>query len=251
MSGALLSRARAKLARSLPVKPRRLRPARGALSITFDDFPRSAWSEGGAVLAGHGVRATYYASGGLCGRRYLDLDQFTPEDLEAVAACGHEVGSHGFEHASVLDRSRRDFVASVARNESFLRSILPQTRIETFAYPFGSVSVGAKMAIAARYRVGRGIAPGSNGPWIDASEIKSVAFEKRQMAEHDIPSLIGEAASSGRWLSVFTHDVSDRPSPWGCRARDLDELIVNAKQAGLEILPVVDVARGEPEAGRA
>jgi peptidoglycan/xylan/chitin deacetylase (PgdA/CDA1 family) len=47
-------------ARTLKVRPARLAGLRPVGSITFDDFPKSAWTQGGAVLAKHGMRGTYY-----------------------------------------------------------------------------------------------------------------------------------------------------------------------------------------------
>lgn len=49
--------------RKLPVSP-----DRGNLSITFNDIPRSAWTEDGAILRQYGVRGTYYLCGDLCGK---------------------------------------------------------------------------------------------------------------------------------------------------------------------------------------
>ncbi|HEY2836509.1 MAG TPA: polysaccharide deacetylase family protein, partial [Rhizomicrobium sp.] len=54
------------LSRHAAVKSAALTAGRPIASITFDDFPKSAWSEGGPVLARHGVRATYYTSGSFC-----------------------------------------------------------------------------------------------------------------------------------------------------------------------------------------
>ena len=49
-----------------PNRPRSTWPG-GVVSFTFDDFPRSAWSNGGAVLEEYDVRGTYYAAMGLAG----------------------------------------------------------------------------------------------------------------------------------------------------------------------------------------
>ncbi len=40
------------------------------------------------------------------------------------------------------------------------------------------------------------------------------------------------------WLIVFTHDVEENASPYGCRPKELDRLIRLARSADLEILPV-------------
>ena len=60
------------LARKLVRRPARLAGHRPVASITFDDFPKNAWTEGGPVLARRGVRGTYYTAGGFCGRT-LDM----------------------------------------------------------------------------------------------------------------------------------------------------------------------------------
>src|ERR1041385_7997293 len=39
------------------------------ISFTFDDFPKSALTTGGAILGRFGLRATYYACLGLMGRQ--------------------------------------------------------------------------------------------------------------------------------------------------------------------------------------
>ena len=86
------------------MKPSRLRLGNGALSITFDDFPGSAWTEAGPVLAQHKVHATYFPSGGLCSTNYLGVDQFTPRDLEEVAEAGHEISSTAPQRARTASR---------------------------------------------------------------------------------------------------------------------------------------------------
>jgi hypothetical protein len=40
------------------------------------------------------------------------------------------------------------------------------------------------------------------------------------------------------WLIVFTHDVEENASPYGCQPKELDRLIRLARSADLEILPV-------------
>ncbi len=56
------------IARMTSVCPARLTGRRAIASITFDDFPKSAWETGGKVLAKHKARGTYYTAGNFCGR---------------------------------------------------------------------------------------------------------------------------------------------------------------------------------------
>ena len=56
-------------------------------------------------------------------------------------------------------------------------------------------------------------------------------------------------ASEGGWLVFYTHDLSMRPSPFGCTPADLETLASRAVAAGVELLPVGEVvARLRPDA---
>src|SRR5215510_1951297 len=68
------------------------------VSVSFDDFPRSAAKLGAQVLRDFGVKGTYFVSGGRAGLHVDGLDQFVEEDLIEVAANGHEIGCHTFGH---------------------------------------------------------------------------------------------------------------------------------------------------------
>ena len=59
------------------------------VSFSFDDFPRSAAREGARVLREFGVKGTYFVAGARAGRHLDDVDQFTKDDLLAVADAGH------------------------------------------------------------------------------------------------------------------------------------------------------------------
>lgn len=226
-----------KLGHLVPVKPRRLALEQGVLSIGFDDFPRSAHLEAGPVLRQHGVRATYFASGGLAGRVFMDLPQYQPGDLEEIHAAGHEIGCHGHDHVSVLHQGAARFRAALDRNAAFVAGIVPGLRMRSYAFPYGHVSLPAKRIAAGRFRMARGLGETVNLGRIDAAQIASVGLERRRREARDLPALIAAAAQRRGWLTVYTHDVSDRPSDWGCTPRELDELIRMALEAGLAVLP--------------
>ena len=241
----VLASARYKLAHRATVKPSRLRPQQGTLSITFDDFPRSAWTEAGPVLAQHKVHATYFPSGSLCSTSYLSLDQFTSKDLEEITSAGHEIGSHTFDHVGVLSQSHKAFAASLSKNEDFLKSIIPDQRIESFSYPFGNVTLSAKLKVASKFKAARGLGQQANTGWIDLSQVEAVGLEKRQRKLHDFSALIENTALKRGWLVVYTHDVSSNPSDWGCTPEEIDRLISYARQVGLRILPFRQIAGKE------
>lgn len=212
---------------------------RGALSITFDDFPKSAWTEGGAVCASHGVRATYYVAGGFEGRVIDGVDQFDADDLAALTEAGHELGCHTFDHVSALKTPPAVFAASLARNAAYVAERVPGVRLSAFAYPFGDVSLAADRAVARQgFSSARGIQPVLNGRTVRPRLLAAVGLEDRKRAEYDFPALIEAAAREPGWLILYAHDVSDRPTPFGCTPADLDRMLTRAKAAGLDIATV-------------
>ena len=70
------------------------------VTFCFDDFPRTAYSVGGAILTRFGARGTYYAALGLMNTENDLGDQFTRRDLDSLLADGHELACHTFSHIS-------------------------------------------------------------------------------------------------------------------------------------------------------
>ncbi|NBB84412.1 MAG: polysaccharide deacetylase family protein, partial [Alphaproteobacteria bacterium] len=76
------------LARRIPTSVVRCQPSRPMASITFDDFPKSAWEAGGRILDRLGVKATYYTSARFCGAVTDGEVHYDGDDLRAVWADG-------------------------------------------------------------------------------------------------------------------------------------------------------------------
>ncbi len=173
----LWQRARRKAADKIKIGLAPFALERGALSVTFDDFPRSAWETGGEILAKFGVLGTYYVSGGLADRLYRDIPHFTAGDLEAIAAAGHEIGCHTFDHISTLKAGSYAVAASISSNQDYVAGVLPALAMRTFAYPFGDVSIGAKLHLRRRFGASRGVRPGFNGRQLELTNLRSFPLE--------------------------------------------------------------------------
>ncbi len=245
----LLERVTRQLSLRVPLRRQRLRLPRGVLSVTFDDFPKSAWEVGGAVLAGHGVRATYYACGGLCGGTTMGLRQYDPEDLQAVHAAGHEIGCHTYHHASGHRVAAGAYAASMERNQRFLASVIPGLLLRSFAYPYGHAPLPHRRGAADAYATCRGVGGGMNGPVVERSLLAAVGLGAGRRRGRGIGALVDNAAEGRGWLILLTHDVGERPSEYGCTPAELDEAVSRARAAGLDILPVRDVLPGPDGAG--
>lgn len=229
---------RRRAARYLAVEAVEIAPTKGVFSLSFDDFPATAWSEAGPVLAQHGVKATYYVCGGLCDGVNMGRDQYRVEQLQALHAAGHEVGCHTFGHTSVLRMGGEALRLSLEANAAWVAERLDGHRMTTFAWPFGDATVGAKRVVRERFAMARGVRDGVNAGREDRALIRSIGLERRRLPGYDLEGLMAGAAARRGWLTAYGHDVSDRPTDYGCTPEDLDRVLRLAKAAGLEVLPV-------------
>jgi peptidoglycan/xylan/chitin deacetylase (PgdA/CDA1 family) len=222
----------------LPLKPVRSRLSAPIVSFTFDDFPKSAWTTGGAILAEHGAKGTYYLSGGFEGRRIDGLDYFDADDLRAAAAAGHEIGCHTFSHERTWSLDDVSLMDDVERNAAFVQDVLGDYVLSSFAYPYGEASPRTKLAFGRRFPTSRGIRKGVNAGVVDLSQLKAVGIEARSWAPTVIEAMVDQVRRKGGWLIFFTHDVSDDPSPYGATPEMLAHALRTAKAAGIETTPV-------------
>ena len=234
----LIDQMRRRAARYLDVEAVEITPARGVFSLSFDDFPATAWTEAGPILAEHGVKATYYVCGGLCGGMNMGRDQYRLEHLQALHAAGHEVGCHTYGHTSALRMSGEALRLSLDANAGWVGERLDGHRMATFAWPFGDATVGAKRYVRGRFDLARGVRDGVNAGREDRGLIKSIGLESRRLPGYDLEALMAEAAERRGWLTAYGHDVSDCPTDYGCTPDDLHRVLRLATASGLEVLPI-------------
>ncbi|MGH7011843.1 MAG: polysaccharide deacetylase family protein, partial [Caulobacteraceae bacterium] len=197
--------------RRLPIKFARARGESAVASITFDDFPRSAWTLGGPILERFGAKATYYAAGRFCGLNEEGVDYFTTDDLLALRNAGHEIGDHGFGHDPAIAISTAALHKDCEKSASFFRDRLQGETLASYAWPFGEASPRTKAVMARRFSNSRGIQKGVNAGWIDLAELKAIPLEYRRWRPDEIEAAIRRACACGGWVVFFTHDVADDP----------------------------------------
>src|ERR1019366_7581374 len=128
------------MAGKLAVRPSRLAGHRPVASITFDDFPKNAWTLGGPVMARRGMRGTYYTAGGFCGRTVEGTMFYDAGDLTALAEAGHEIACHGFSHQPTPTLTTEELTVDAERNREFLRPFLKGEAPVSYAFPYGRVT---------------------------------------------------------------------------------------------------------------
>jgi peptidoglycan/xylan/chitin deacetylase (PgdA/CDA1 family) len=206
------------------------------LSITFDDFPRSALEAGGRLLEAEGISGTFYAAFGLAGADTLVGPVGQLADLAACADRGHEIACHTYDHIDCSTASTHKMDETIAHNQAVARDLgLPP--FKQFAYPFGHYGIAAKKTAMRHYASARSTIWGVNRGSIDLSLLKSVPVYSRPEAPR-LESYFDQLRSRGGWLIFYTHDVAKRPSPYGCTPEKLAAVIRRAREIGATILPV-------------
>jgi peptidoglycan/xylan/chitin deacetylase (PgdA/CDA1 family) len=239
---ALLSRAakaaQVRLARNVKLNALDTRLDAPVVSFTFDDFPRSALTEGARILRERGWAGTYYVAGGFCGRTVDGLDYFDRDDLVQAAEDGHEIGCHTFGHLRLPETKPEEIEADLRRNAAFVAEVLPHHRLSSFAYPYGDLDLGKKALLAQRFPICRGIWPGINAGRMDFAQLKAVPLERNSLAGLDVEAWLDRAEAERGWLIFFTHDVSDDPSAYGCFRRTFEAVADAVARRGIRVLPV-------------
>jgi peptidoglycan/xylan/chitin deacetylase (PgdA/CDA1 family) len=226
------------IARKMVHRRARLAGHRPVASVSFDDFPKNAWTQGGPVLARHGVRGTYYTAGGFCGRTVEGMEFYDGDDLKALAAAGHEIGCHGFGHQPTPALSNAELESDLGRNWAFLKPFLNGKTPVSYAFPFGRVSPRTKTFYSARFASLRGVHPGINIGSVDLAQLNVVSLEARLWDQDAIEASIQQVLHNNGWLILYTHDVSDKPSPYGSTPGMLDWALGRVAAARIETLPV-------------
>jgi len=240
-SRSLPARLNRRLTQWRAARPADLRFDAPILSICFDDFPVSAAQAGARILESHGARGTFYAAAALaetdgpCGRN------FSPAHARALAAAGHEIGCHTFEHEDCAVRDTYATLQDIAKNRDALAA-MGCAPAESLAYPYGETRVDLKKALPPRFAAARGILPGLNVRRADLAQLRAFPlFGAGAMGRAH--AALTQAAARNAWMIAFTHDVSNDPSPWGTSEAALDRFIAAARAAGLRILPVAEALK--------
>lgn len=244
------------VARQVRSKPLTLRNARPMVSFTFDDVPASACEIGARILERHGVRGTFYVSGGGGGRAtaggppHASIDQ-----LSKVWANGHEIGCHTYSHVAVRLTSLGELGSELERNQSFLRKISSKIVVRNFAYPFGDMSVRTKRYLEDRYDSCRSGHAGINTGVADLGALNAWPLDNASLDRAKIAELVAATVQSRGWLIFYSHDVDQQPSRFGVSPDLLEWAVSTAKRAGCALTTIADglkltsAAAGEQRVG--
>ena len=213
------------------IKPRLEKPI---VSFSFDDCPKSVIENALKPFEQEGWRATIYIAMGLCGiTNHLGL-HMDEQDVKALHAEGHEIADHTFNHIDVTQHSTDAVLADINKNQASLNALgLPKSK--TFAFPYGEVTAELKTALALQFKGLRGIRSREYHEDIDLNQIRS----NRIYAGADFKKImaqISRISDKPGWLPIFTHDVRETPSSFGCTPEQMRRVIEAVKQSGAQVL---------------
>lgn len=234
----LAGKLRRRFARLTHRRPARLSLARATVSFTFDDIPASAAHAGAQALERHDARGTFYVCAGLFGReghmgRFADA-----AEIGALIRQGHEVAGHTLNHVDCHRTPPSALETDLDANDAALRGLGAAPL--HFAYPYGEVSPRAKGQLGQRYASLRGVHKGLVHDGGDRNQLPGVGIEGAD-GEVLARAWIDRAVAENAWLILYTHDVRETPSPWGCTPDALDRLIAYARDADCDIRTVGEV----------
>jgi peptidoglycan/xylan/chitin deacetylase (PgdA/CDA1 family) len=223
----------------------RTRPAKvgwagGVVSFTFDDFPQSAWTNGGAILGKYDLRGTYYTALDLAGTENHLGPMFGLDDLRALHRTGHEIACHTFSHSDCRRASPAEIVAEVDANAAAFGALFGGATMTNFAYPFGALSLSAKATLSPRFASCRSTGQGVNLGTVDMTDLLGIRIYDGSFSRDRLHQLIDDNCAAGGWLIFYTHDVSNTPSDFGCTPAQLESVVAHAAETA-PVLPVRDV----------
>jgi hypothetical protein len=115
-----------------------------------------------------------------------------------------------------------------------------------FSYPYGHATWRAKGIIGARLASCRGIFPGINTSPVDLNLLRANCLYYWSFDLEVVSRLIKENGVRRGWLIFYTHDLSNRPSEFGCTPAQFESVVKLAARAQARVLPVGQVAGAQP-----
>jgi len=208
---------------------------RSIITFGFDDCPASAIHTALPMLEAEGWRATIYTAVGLCDTtNHLGL-HMSQKDIVDIHDRGHEIADHTYSHVGTKDVSVEAYIADIDRNQAALTELgLPPS--QHFAFPYGDVSPALKRRLRHRFKTLRGVLP-MEAIDQDANLLPALRIYHGPDIDAAIDRIL-QTAEQPQWLNLFSHDVRDAPSAYGCSPHDLARIIDAAKQSGADVMTV-------------
>lgn len=189
------------------------------VALTFDDGPDPASTPRFlALLSEHGVRATFF----MLGRMAVEARGLVTE----IAAAGHEIAVHGWEHRMLLKRPPRATVDDITRAHDLLAE-LTGTPPRWYRPPNGVLTGGA--LVAARRL---GMTPVLWTAW--------GCDWTRGATPTSILTHVGRGLRGGGTVLLHDSDCTSAPGSWHATLGAVPPLLERIDELGLKVGPLAD-----------
>jgi len=227
------------VARHVFRQPFRIQTDVPLISFTFDDFPESSLSVGGAILKDHGLLGTYYTALGLMGKKDTPTGTiFEREDLDLLLEQGHELASHTFTHCNAWETSPESFEESIVQNEVALRELRPDVSFRTLSYPVDNPRPGTKRRASRHFACCRAGGQTFNQGVADLNLLRAYFLDRDRCSPQQVRSVIDGNQRARGWLIFATHDISRTPTRFGCTPELFLDVVRYSVNSGARILPI-------------
>ncbi|MGZ9275416.1 MAG: chitosanase [Nitrospira sp.] len=209
----------------------------GMLSLSFDDGWVSHYDNALPILDNAGIDGTFYINTvpiieGWEG--YL-----TPEQVQALSASGHEIGSHSRTHAQLPGLSESELNNEVAfSREEF--ELLGIGQPSTFAYPYGEFDEQVKDAVAGSgFSAARGVEAGYNEFGTDPYALRVQEVDAGTSLD-TAKNWIDEAAARDSWLILMFHQLDYSGAAYGTTPDVLQGITDYINEGGIQTTTIAD-----------
>ena len=200
----------------------------GHVALTFDDGPDPASTPAfAAALADRGVRATFFMLGSMAAA--------APALAAEVAAAGHEIGVHGFDHRYLILRGPRAVRSDLTRATELIAEVTGQ-RPRAFRPPYGVLS-GPALAVARDLGLTPVLWGASGREWTPGATAESV-----------FGTLLRDLHGG---VTVLLHDSGcmSPPGAWQAGLGAVPLLLEECGRRGLAVGPLSEHGAGPGRAG--
>ncbi len=211
---------------------------RGMVSITFDDGIESTYTNGYSLMEKYGLDGTFYIISSVIGNDpyYMTLDQ-----LKALKASGHEIGSHSVTHPELINLTNTQINTELQKSRNNLQNWL-SLNVTDFATPHGEYNSNVLTYAKKYYTSHRSVDVGFNSREnFDIYNIK-VQNVVASTTTAQIMDWVNQAVAQHTWLVLVYHAVDSNTSipdaNWNTLPTDLDAQLAGIKASGAAVLPV-------------
>ena len=183
-----------------------------AVSLTFDDGLYSQCRIGAPLVEAHGFKGSFYI---MTDAGWEEWPNYW-EDWAAVAAAGHEIGSHTITHAHLASLTEVELRYELRESRKTIELMIEQPPGMTIAYPYGETTPLVENIAEEYYIAGRVVwSPGymnyyseDSDEAVDFRAIGSFAFDYPGLTTYEIlASFVDDAEATHGWFIPHIHEL--------------------------------------------